>query len=149
MRPHLRAGSIRELEQRQHLVDALAALAGRNAIEPRVELEVLATGQHVIEGRVLEDETDALPDSSRVADDVDAGHLRGTRCWREQRAQDRDRRRLAGAVRAQESKYLAVPDREIDPSDGFDLPISLYEATGLNDRFGAAPELNLRPVSPS
>ena len=42
---------------------------------------------------------------------------------RERRGQDRDRRRLAGAVRAEQREELAGPDVEADAVDGVALPL--------------------------
>ena len=38
-----------------------------------------------------------------------------------------DRRRLAGAVRAEQAEDLALLDLEVDPADGLDLPVGLVQ----------------------
>src|SRR5205085_9926035 len=48
------------------------------------------------------------------------------------------RRRLPGAIRAEEAEALAGPDREVDPAHGLDLAVGLDEAPRLDcDRAGA------------
>ena len=103
-----------------------------------MKLEVLAARQHVVERWVLEDETDSLADPSRVLDDVDASNLRGAGRGREQCAEDRDGRGLAGPVWPEEAEYLAVTDFEIDAAHGFHLAVSLDQAAGLDYRLRAA-----------
>ncbi len=130
----MRTGAVGELDQGQHLVDALPADGARDAVDEGVELEVLAPGELVVERWVLEHQADALPYSGRVEGHVDAGHSRspGGRC--QQRAEDRDRRRLSGAVRPQKTKDLAGTDFEVDPLDRLELAVSLHQARSLNDR---------------
>ncbi len=56
-----------------------------------------------------------------MAGDVEAGDPgRPAGRW-QQRREDSERRRLAGAVRAQEAEYLAFRDLQIDPGDGLDF----------------------------
>ena len=64
---------------------------------------------------------DPLPDPARVLDDVPAEHARAARRRDQQRDQHLDRRRLAGAVRAEQAEELALADREADPPDGRDV----------------------------
>ena len=51
--------------------------------------------------------------------------------------EDLDRRRLAGAVGAQQPEHLAAGDRDVDPADGLVLAVALGQAAHL-DRGGVA-----------
>jgi hypothetical protein len=94
-----------------------------------------------VEARVLEDDADAPADGPRVAVQVVAGDPDGPGGLRQRRRQDRDRRRLAGAVRPEEGKELARPDVERDAVDGrvVGLLVALDQAVDLDDRFHVAP----------
>jgi hypothetical protein len=83
-----------------------------------VHPDVLLARQVEVEARVLEDDPDAPPDGGRVAIEVVTGDPDGARGLREGRREDRDRRRLARAVRAEEREQLARPDVEADVVDG-------------------------------
>jgi hypothetical protein len=48
--------------------------------------------------------------------------------------EDLDRRRLAGAVGAEEREHLACVDVQVDPPDGLDVPVGLAEALDLDHR---------------
>src|SRR5581483_5217817 len=41
-------------------------------------------------------------------------------------------RRLAGAVRAEQPKHLALLDREVDPADRLEVPVGLAQAADLD-----------------
>ena len=115
--------------------DAVVDVGGRDAVELGVELEVLLGGQVLVEGLVLEDEADASPHSQPV------GRPRRTRrraarpaVGAMQRAQHRDRRRLAGAVGPEEPERLAGCDVERDPAHGLDVVVALDEVGDLDCR---------------
>jgi len=112
------AGLVGELDQGQDLVDAAPALGLAEAVHHGVELEVLAAGQAAVEGRLLEDDADALAHGVAVAGDVEAGHDGGARGRPEEGREHVDRRRLAGPVRAEKPEQLALGDGERDAVDG-------------------------------
>src|SRR3979409_2132479 len=66
VRPSLRCSWVCQMAQAEHLVDPLAPLGGRHAVDEGVELEVLPSGQLVVQGRILEDKADALPHCCRI-----------------------------------------------------------------------------------
>jgi hypothetical protein len=57
---------------------------------------------------------DPPPHLSRLAHGVEAEHPRRTGRGQQERRQDLDRRRLAGAVRAEQAEQLAALDVEAD-----------------------------------
>ena len=82
--------------------------------EPPDQAEVLASGQVGVDGRVLAGEADLLADLGRLADDVTAEDLCPARVRLQNRRQDTDRRRLAGAVRPEQPEDGARRDIEVD-----------------------------------
>ena len=56
----------------------------------------------------------------------------------DERAEHLDRRRLAGAVGAEEAEDLAARDLEVDPAHGFDLAVALGEASSTGRCAGRA-----------
>jgi hypothetical protein len=82
--------------------------SARKAVEGGVDPQVLRRGQPLVDGGVLKDDADAGPDALRLAADVGADDAGFAPVWGEERRQDADQRRLAGAVRAEERKELAL-----------------------------------------
>src|SRR5207249_2906211 len=109
----------------------------RHVVDEGVELEVLAGSQLLVERGVLKNETDARADRRRVVVDVDARHASGARRRAHQRAQDVDRRRLAGAVRAEEAEDLSRLNVQVDASHGLDRAEALGEVVDRDDRLVA------------
>ena len=97
----------------------------RHAVELGVQAHVLLGGQVGVERRVLEDEADVAPHRVALAVDVEAGDDRRAAGRRDERAEHRDRRRLAGAVGAEEAEDLTRRDLEVDPAHGLDLAVAL------------------------
>ena len=89
-----------QIDEAQRLVDARRALGARHAVGDRVQHQVLLGGQPIVERRVLEDDADPPADLAGRRRDVQPGQARAPRRRLQQRAQDLDRRGLAGAVRA-------------------------------------------------
>ena len=80
-----------------------------------VELEVLGGGQRAVDRDRLRDVADRLPHGEAVADDVVAGDERAAVRRAQQRREHADRRRLAGAVRAEQAEHLARPTANETP----------------------------------
>src|SRR5262245_47830740 len=78
------------------------------------QAQVLAPGQVGVHGRVLAGEADLLPDCVRLAYDGKAEHLGPARVRLQDRRQDADRRRLAGAIRPEQPEDGAGRDVEVD-----------------------------------
>jgi hypothetical protein len=105
----------------QQLRGPLLALALAQPVKPALQPQVLAGGQVRVERRLLERRADRAPHRGTLLDDVvarDEGRARGRR---QQRRQHVDRRRLSGAVRAQEAVDLARLDAQVDAVDRFDV----------------------------
>jgi hypothetical protein len=79
----------------------------RHAVELGVQAQVLLGGQVAVERRVLEDQADVAPHLVAFCVDVVAGDRGRAAARAHERAQHVDRRRLAGAVGAEEAEDLA------------------------------------------
>ena len=100
-------------------------LGPAHAVQGGLQAQVLAAGEERIEGRLLQRGTDGGANLGSLADDVEAGDARRPCAEREERRQHVDRRRLAGAVRAEKPVDLAGCDREVDPVDGSNPSLEL------------------------
>jgi hypothetical protein len=101
--------------------------------EPPDEAEVLAAGQVLVDGGVLAGEPDRVADLVGGGDDVvpqDAG-LTGVRA--EDRGQDPDGGRLAGAVGPEQAEHGSRRHGEVDAVKGGNVPEPLDE-TGRDNR---------------
>jgi hypothetical protein len=92
-----------------------------------VEANVLLAGEIPVEAGPLEDDSDSPPHGTRLANDIAAADRRRPARRGEGRCQDRDRRGLPGAVRAEQREELARIDVERDAIDGvaLRLPVAL------------------------
>ena len=103
----LAVGGVGEPDPLDQRVAAGDPLLARKAVQRRLQPHVVAGGQVRIEGRFLERGADRRPHRRAFADDVVAGDPGAAAGRRQQRRQHVDRRRLAGAVRAEEAVDLA------------------------------------------
>jgi hypothetical protein len=85
-------------------------------------LEVLETGQVLVDGRVLTGEADVLAHPGGIANDVEAGHTRGALVRHEQRRQDPNSGCLAGSVGTQQPEDHSRLDPKVDAAQGLDTP---------------------------
>lgn len=100
---------------------------GAQAVEAGLEPQQLAAGLLVVEGGVLQGDTDAEPDLIGLAGDIVAGHECPAPGRREQRAEDADERGLASAVRAQEAVDGPLVDREVDAPKRLGLAVAAFQ----------------------
>ena len=92
------------------------------ALEVDEVVEHLLAGERVVQRDAPGQVAGQPPDLDRVGDDVHAEHA-GTAAGGVQEAEERaDRRRLAGAVRAQEAEDLALSDFEGQVGERLDDP---------------------------
>ena len=105
---------------------------GVDAVELGVQAQVLRGRQVAVERRVLEDEADVAADVVALADDVVAGDVGAAAGRLGERAEHVDRRRLAGAVGAEEAEDLAAGDVEADAAHGLDLAEGLSEVLDVD-----------------
>ena len=127
-------GRIGERELLEQFVGAPLRLGFRELVEPAEQHEILATGQVLVDRRVLPREADHRAQLLRFGDDVVARDRRASRIGLEQRRQDPDRRRLARAVRPEQSEHAALGDGEIQAVERPHLllprPVDLDETFG-------------------
>ena len=111
---------------------AVAPLGGRHALDLGDEVQVLADGHVGVEGRRLGQVARAALRLDRVFEDVIPGDDGLALGGRHVSGEDPHRRRLAGAVRAEEAEDLASLDAEADVLDGRETAIALREVLNLN-----------------
>src|SRR2546425_6474465 len=97
------------------------------------ELDGLPRGEVVRERAPLQLHPDPPLDAGRIGENVDAGDRGRAGIGAPQALEDLDRRRLAGAVRAEEPEHLAGLDVEADTADGLDLAVALSKVSDLHD----------------
>ena len=120
-----------EAERREELAGAPPGLAPGVAEQAAEQQQVLLGGEVGIHGRELPGEADQLPHGGGLADDVMAEHAGGAAVGAQQRGEDADRRRLAGAVRAEDTVDAAAGDGEVHAvhgtrrAEGLDQPVRL------------------------
>ena len=110
-----------EPDRVDQLVDPVPAVARRQAVELAEHPELLADGQDPV-ARLLAagDHVHDPADLLGLALDVEAEDPGGPLRRQEERRQDLDQRRLAGAVRAEQAEELAGLDLEVDAVEGDD-----------------------------
>ena len=92
--------------------------------------QVLAPGQALVERGLLAGERDRLAHGPRLADDVVAGHERAAGGGGEERGEDADGGRLAGAVVAQQPEHGARLDAQVETAQRLGLPEALAQVLG-------------------
>ncbi len=92
---HLAVGGLGEADPAEQLVGPGRPLAAREAVERRLQPDVLAAGEEPVERRFLQGCADRGADLRPLLDDVVAGHARRAGGRRQQRRQHVHRRRLA------------------------------------------------------
>ena len=75
--PHDVAGFVGQVHHRQQFARTGPKHVTRHVVEHRVEPQVFAPGQPVVEARVLEDDADRLAHPVRLTDDVESVDGRG------------------------------------------------------------------------
>ena len=118
-----------ELDHREHLVDRRAAV-----VERPEQRDDLFDGELVAELRLLELDTEPLPQRVVVgapahAEDLDVAGVR-----LDQAFEDLDGGRLAGAVRPEQAEALPCPHLEIEAGHGDDVAVSLVQAAAHERR---------------
>ena len=100
---------------------------GAVAVERGEQFEVLARGQVRVEARRLDKARDPLQGACAVAHRVAAEQLDDALAGRDQAERHAQRRRLAGAVGAEEPVHVAGVDVQVDVVDREDLVVALDE----------------------
>jgi hypothetical protein len=125
-----------EFEDLQELFGPLVPRRARHAVQDAVELHVFVRRQFLVEARILKHDAEAPPHFGRLRDRVQAVDFERSAGRREQRRQHLDRRRLAGAVGAEEREDLALSDVERDVVDGRHLSVLLHQVSYANHKGG-------------
>ena len=107
---HAPVGRFEQVDPLQQRLGPRLALCLRHAVERRLQADQLATGHQRVECRLLQGDADRAPDSRSVVDDIVAGDRRPPAARLQQGRQHPHRRRLAGAVGAEEAVDLALAD---------------------------------------
>ena len=133
-----------DTEDRRQLADPVAVrdrhereerAVREEPVQDRVEPDVLLRGEVQVEAGLLEDDPHGPTHAARVGRQVVSTDERDAGCGRERGGEDRDRGRLARAVRAEEGEELAFTHGEADAVDGVELraAVALHEV-GHDDR---------------
>ena len=124
--------SIRSLAE-VHRVDQL--LRGHAMLEEAAEqIEQLGHGQARIQRDALELDADTLLDRLWMVANIEAEHLNRAGLGRSQALENLDRRRLAGAVRAQHAEDFAACDLEAHAVHGLHVAVELSEVGDAYNR---------------
>src|SRR5439155_313815 len=106
---------------------------GRKSVERRVKHEVVPGRLTLVEAGLLGEDPDGGADLRVIAAQLESRDLRGARSWRDERAEEPQGRRLAGAVRSQEAEDLAFMHLEINAVDGGEGAEPLGQFLGADD----------------
>jgi hypothetical protein len=130
---HLAVGGLGEADALEEKLATRGALRAREALEGRLQPQMLTAGEQRVEGRLLERGADRCTDLRALADDVEPGHGRSARRRGEKRRQHVHRGRLAGAVRAEETEDLPRVDEQVDAVDRARTLLELPHQPARND----------------
>ena len=111
-------GGLREADPLEQGLGARPALLGRNALEGRLEGQVLATREDHVQRRLLERRSDCGADLRSLTHDVKAPDGGTPARRRQKRREHQHGGRLAGAVGAEEPVDLTGLHREVYLVDG-------------------------------
>ena len=111
---------VRELQQRQVFLGALARQLPRNAVEAGLVHQDGLRRLELVEIDFLRHDADAGLGGLQLAVEVVAEHADGARGLVDQRGEDADQRGLAGAVRPEQCEEVPLLHVEIDPLEGLD-----------------------------
>ena len=125
----LPVGGVDEPDPMDELVRTWLALALRDALQRRLQPQVVTCGEEWVKGGFLQRHTDQPADLRPVLHDVVAADERRPGGRRQERCQDVDGRGLPGPVRAQEAVDLAGLDHDVDAVDGAGALLVLADET--------------------
>jgi len=109
--PQVRARVAELLEQ---VVSAASGFSARQLVKAPKQPQVLAAGEILVDRGVLAGQAERLTNRDCFVDDVATHDLRPAGIRRQQRRQDADERRLAGAVRTEQPEDRALGHLEVD-----------------------------------
>ena len=130
--PHRPLAGPAQIEALEHLSGAASALAAAEAVQAADQLEVLAAGQQLVERRGLAGEAEQTAGGRRLPAHVYATDAHCAAVRDEQRGENPHQGRLAGAVRSQKTKDLALADPERHPVERPSLAERLGDVLDLD-----------------
>src|SRR6266404_262650 len=134
----------REAAELHDAVDGVLDRGFRHALDAGDEAQV-RLGRHVgVERRVLGQVADPPPHLGALGEDVEPRDLRGAARRRLKAGEDAHRRRLPGAVRAEEAEDLPLRRAEAHVADGDDVAVALREIPHLKHASPPAPSTYAR-----
>src|SRR5579872_1078199 len=131
----------------QRFGDARISLAAWQADEPGDVAQIGGAGEIVVEAELIGHIAGAALDFERLAQGIEAGDAGEARCRLGQAEQHQDRRRLAGAVRAEQAEHFALFDRQIEAIDRQRRSVALGQRLRADDRLAhRRPNLRTAPT---
>ena len=121
-------GSALEVETAEQLVGMQPGRPSPHVVQAGEHLQVLPAAQQLVHRSELSRDADARADPGRVGGDVDPGDAGAAGVEAEQRAEDPDGGRLAGAVRAEHADLRSRQEGERDVREH--LPLGAVELVG-------------------
>src|SRR5262249_3763726 len=122
------------IEQRGQLTAAVLDLRTMLVVQTSDESQELAAGQLFINEGTVRNEAERRLCGDRACDDVDTADFRLSARGAKNAGDHAQGRRLAGAVRPQESEQLSARNLEVDAVDGGEAPVALREIRQLDHR---------------
>jgi hypothetical protein len=117
-------------------------------VQGRLQLDELAAGNEWVERRRLQRDADPAADLRGLRLDVEARDGCTAACRAQERDEHAYRRRLAGAVAAEDAVDLPARNLEIDPVDGLQAALELPLQVDDLDRNNARMLLHAQLVAP-
>ena len=116
-----RPAAVGQVEALEQLGRAPLQLAAGQVVDRALELQVLAAGRLGVEAVLLPDDADRAAHALRLREHVVAGDARLAFVGPREGGEDLDRRRFAGAVRAEEREDRPLVDREVEAVERLDV----------------------------
>src|SRR6202158_2065879 len=117
-------GAYLQLEHLDELGGALPRLFGGPPIQAALKDELQSAGDLAIRATRLTDVANEIADLVLLLEEVEAAAPSRPAAWRQQRRQHAQRRRLPGAVRAEEAEDLARMHEQVDADDGLNSSLA-------------------------
>ena len=138
-------GPLAQLDELQQCFRPATALGTWDVEVATVQNEVLHDGELFVEGVELRHHAEPTADRSAIGCGVHAEDVQRPRGGRRYASDHAHRRRLAGAIRAEESERLALVDVEVDRVDRDEFAVLLGEAPRRDQCFAHPGDTSQRP----
>ena len=123
----------------ERALDGLPALAARDAVEVGEDEQVLLDGQRHVEVVELRRDSELCARLLRVGGQLEAEHVHVALVGDRLRREEAHRRRLPGAVRAEQADARAGRDVDVEAGHGGDLAVALDHAAELDRELAHRP----------